>query len=314
MSGFILDPANEFIPDPIWLIDMLRNDLKQLDQMEGAPEEDVQLYEWALALIGRKFPDAAWYALKAFQNVLSARMKKEKTSGPRHRPEELTEGMLSTLAAVSQLLQDEEDRQRITRLTELVRKWPEQYTPKAAEPSPVSEQKAQAAQEVPECPEAANEPEIQHRLQKAASETYRRMKKRQREEINAFPMAFAFSKTQLAEGMQKLGLQPTDTDQVASIGGGGFVRKTDVEAFHQMFRLHRLERKSAMNADRTGDGFLLEMFRCELADHEYGYTRDAEPALDALGMTLEELTQDGRLMHAFHKACRQEAEWYDTHC
>ena len=29
MSDFILNPADEFIPDPIWLIDMLRNDLKQ---------------------------------------------------------------------------------------------------------------------------------------------------------------------------------------------------------------------------------------------------------------------------------------------
>lgn len=314
MSDFILDPTIDFIPDPIWLIDMLWNDLKQLDQMDRPPEEDVQLYEWTLALIGRKFPDAAWYALEAFQNILSARMKEEKTSGPRRRPEELTEGMLSTLAVVSQLLQNEEDRQRIARLTELVRKWPEQYTPKAAEPSPVSGQNAQAAQEAPEHPEATDDPETQHRLQKAASETYREMKKRQQEEINAFPMAFAFSKTQLAEGMQKLGLQPTDTDQIVSIGGGGFVRKTDVEAFHRMFRLHRLERKSAMDVDRTGDGFLLEMFRCELADHEYGYTRDAEPALDALGMTFEELAQDDRLMHAFHKACRQEAEWYDTHC
>lgn len=36
MSDFILNPADEFIPDPIWLIDMLRNDLKQLDQMDGA--------------------------------------------------------------------------------------------------------------------------------------------------------------------------------------------------------------------------------------------------------------------------------------
>lgn len=314
MSDFIFNPADEFIPDPIWLIDMLRNDLKQLDQMDGVPEEDVHLYEWTLALIGLLFPDAVWYALDAFQEVFLARMKEEKTSGPRHRPEELTEGMLSTLAAVSQLLQNEEDRQRIARLTELVRKWPEQYTPKAAEPFPISEQNMKAVQEVSEYPDAADEPEIQHRLQKAASETYREMKKRQQEEINAFPMAFAFSKTQLTEGMQKLGPQPDDADQIVSIGGGGFVRKTDVEAFRQMFCLHRLERKSAMDADRTGDGFLLEMFRYELANHEYGYTRDAEPALDALGIALEDLARDERLMRAFQKACREEANWYEQHC
>lgn len=308
MSDFILNPADEFIPDPIWLIDMLRNDLKQLDQMDGAPEEDVQLYEWTLALIGLLFPDAVWYALEAFQEVFLARMKEEKTSGPRHRPEELTEGMLSTLAAVSQRLQNEEERQQIARLTELVRKWPEQYASKAAAPPSASKQTAL------EPTEAADEPETQQRLQRAASETYREMKRRQQEEINTFPMAFAFSKTQLAEGMLKLGLQPDDTDRVVSIGGGGFVRKTDVEAFHRMFRLHRLERKSAMDADQTGDGFLLEMFRCELADHEYGYTRDAEPALDALGIAVEDLAGDERLIHAFQKACREEADWYEQHC
>lgn len=308
MSDFILKPADEFIPDPIWLIDMLRNDLKQLDQMDRAPEEDVQLYEWTMALIGRKFPDAAWYALEAFQNVFLARMKEEKTSGPRRRPEELTQGMVSTLAAVSQRLQNKEERQQIARLTELVRKWPEQYASKAVAPPPASKQTAT------ERTEEADEPEIQRRLQKAASETYREMKCRQQEEINAFPMAFAFSKTQLAKGMWKLGLQPDDTDQVVSIGGSGFVRKTDVEAFRQMFRLHRLERKSAMDADRTGDGFLLEMFRYELANHEYGYTRDAEPALDALGIALEDLAGDERLMRAFQKACREEADWYEQHC
>lgn len=303
-----------FIPDPIWLIDMLKADLKQLDRKDGVPEADVQLYEWALTLIGRMFPDAARYALEAFQNVLSERMGEEKTSDLRHRPEELTQGMLRTLAAVSQLLQNEEDRQRIARLAELVRKWPEQYTSKAAEPPTVSEQTAQAARKAPEFPESLDEPEIQRRLQKAASETYREMKQHQKEEVSEFPLLFAFSKTQLTDGMRKLGLQPDDTDQISSIGGGGFVRKTDVEAFHKLLQLHRREMRAAMNADQTGDGFLLEMFQCELADHEYGYTRDAEPALDALGMTFEELAQDDRLMHAFHKACRQEAEWYDAHC
>ena len=209
---------------------------------------------------------------------------------------------------MSQRLQNEEERQRIARLTELVRKWPEQYASKAAAPPSASKQTAL------EPTEAADEPETQQRLQRAASETYREMKRRQQEEINTFPMAFAFSKTQLAEGMLKLGLQPDDTDRVVSIGGGGFVRKTDVEAFHRMFRLHRLERKSAMDTDQTGDGFLLEMFRCELADHEYGYTRDAEPALDALGIAVEDLAGDERLIHAFQKACREEADWYEQHC
>ena len=81
-----------------------------------------------------------------------------------------------------------------------------------------------------------------------------------------------------------------------------------------MFQRHRLERKAAMDADQTGDGYLLEMFRCELSNHEYGYTRDAEPALMVLGVAWEDIGGDERLMHAFETACRQEAEWYDRHC
>ena len=38
-----------FIPDPIWLIDMLKVHLKQIDRMDGAPKADVELYEWALS-------------------------------------------------------------------------------------------------------------------------------------------------------------------------------------------------------------------------------------------------------------------------
>lgn len=51
-----------------------------------------------------------------------------------------------------------------------------------------------------------------------------------------------------------------------------------------------------------------------MADHEYGYTRDAEPALDALGIAVEDLAGDERLIYAFQKACREEADWYEQHC
>ena len=156
-----------------------------------------------------------------------------------------------------------------------------------------------------------SEQHIQIAAERCASESYRQMRVRQQQEVNGFPMAFAFSDRQFAEGMRALGLDPSDTGQVLSIGGGGFIRKTDAEAFHAMFRRHRLERKAAMDADRTGDRYLLEMFRCELSDHEYGYTRDAEPALMALGVYWEEIGSDERLRYAFETACLQEADWYD---
>ena len=74
-----------------------------------------------------------------------------------------------------------------------------------------------------------------------------------------------------------------------------------------MFRQHKRQRKIAEAADKTGNGYLLEMFRYELANHEYGYTRDPEPALDALGLTEQEIAGDKRLCAAYLTARRQEA-------
>ena len=156
--------------------------------------------------------------------------------------------------------------------------------------------------------------QIKTDVQRRASESYQDMKARQQKEINGFPKAFAFSDRQFAEGMRALGLDPADKDKIVFIGGGGFIRKTDEGDFQAMFQRHRLGRKAAMDADQTGDGDLLEMFRCELSNHEYGYTRDAEPALMVLGVAWEDIGGDERLMHAFETACRQEAEWYDRHC
>lgn len=58
---------------------------------------------------------------------------------------------------------------------------------------------------------------------------------------------------------------------------------------HKTFdRLHE-ELQAAIAQDTTGSGFIYEMFLCELADHEYGYTQDVGETLDALGYTLTAL-------------------------
>ena len=56
---------------------------------------------------------------------------------------------------------------------------------------------------------------------------YAELKRRQQAEFSAFPMQFAFSDRQFAEGMAALGLEPTDTDKVYKAPGGGFYRRED---------------------------------------------------------------------------------------
>jgi hypothetical protein len=133
---------------------------------------------------------------------------------------------------------------------------------------------------------------------------YQELRSKQQAELNAFPMFFAFNQKQFEEGMKSLGLKPTDTKKIYSIGYGGYYRKSDAPAFHEMFQRHTKELEDAIAADPTGDGFIFDMFDYELANHEYNYTRDPEPTLDALGMTLEQIRTEPRLFHGWKKATR----------
>ena len=84
--------------------------------------------------------------------------------------------------------------------------------------------------------------------------------------------------------MQGWGLDPeNDQDKIYSIGYGGFVRKKDADLLHTTTARHAEELAAAIAADPTGDGFICEMFRCELDNHEYSYTMDLSDTLEAEG-------------------------------
>lgn len=142
---------------------------------------------------------------------------------------------------------------------------------------------------------------------------YKEMKDRHGKEVNDFPMFFAFSNEQFAEGMAKFGLEPEDKDQICSTGYGGFIRKADNQKWNDMFVRFAKDRKEAIEADQTGEGFIYDMFDYELANHEYGYTRDISDAVSALGLTVEEINSDQRLLHGLKKACRAQVDWYNEH-
>ena len=134
---------------------------------------------------------------------------------------------------------------------------------------------------------------------------YQILKDKQQKEFNAFPMGAAFSQKQFEEMMTKWGLFPTDTDKILHIGSGCYIRKTDREAFHELVdRLDR-EKQEAIAADTTGDGIIKDMFLYELANHEYCITYDLDDTLDALGLTVDEINADPRLLRGLEKALTQ---------
>lgn len=110
---------------------------------------------------------------------------------------------------------------------------------------------------------------------------YQELRDRQQEEVNAFPMFFAFDQRQFAEGMRRLGLRPSDMNQVYAIAGtGGFYRKSDAPKLH-------------------------EMFLTELSNHEYGYTGDVQDTLDALGITPQYMEAMPQLKAGLDLACQK---------
>ena len=132
---------------------------------------------------------------------------------------------------------------------------------------------------------------------------YQEVRKRHQEEINQFPIKFAFSDKQFEEGMKELGLKPDDYDKVVAIGGGGFVKEEDAERLTKMCVEHAREIRELVEADPTGEGFIKDMFYYELCNHEYGYTYDASEALTALGYTEKQVMADKRLKTGFSIAC-----------
>ena len=133
--------------------------------------------------------------------------------------------------------------------------------------------------------------------------TYSELKERQQQEINAFPFIWAFNESQLADGMRRLGLDPEkDKDKLCNIGGGGIIRKADADAMRAMFDRHRRELQEAIAADKTGDGFIYDMFYTELANHEYSYTMDLAEGIAACGLTVEQINADPALIRGLKKA------------
>lgn len=108
-----------------------------------------------------------------------------------------------------------------------------------------------------------------------------------------------------ADMEDRLGLRSSDKDKVCALPGtGGFCRKSDLPALKGMFARHHRELQEAIGADPTGRGFIYEMFRTELSNHEYAYTQDVSETLDCLGITQQMLEAVPQLQTGLALACR----------
>lgn len=139
-------------------------------------------------------------------------------------------------------------------------------------------------------------------------ETYVKMKKRHKEEFNNFPVAFAFSKEDLKEGLKKLGLTENDTDKIIGIGAGGFIKKEDYQAYKDMFDNQYKEIQEAIKSDITGENFIKEMFYEELNNYDYGYTGDLYYTLMYCGITVKDINSNPNIRRGLELALQKYNE------
>ena len=129
---------------------------------------------------------------------------------------------------------------------------------------------------------------------------YLALKLRQEWEVNHFPLFFACGKQQFEEKVKQQGIAPGE--KIVSLGACSYLRKSDEADYLQLCKRHKQERQDAIAADKTGNGYIYQMFRYELSNHEYGYTGDISDTLRFLGLTEFDVSGNKALARGLKKA------------
>lgn len=145
---------------------------------------------------------------------------------------------------------------------------------------------------------------------------YEAMQERHQQEYHIFSKNYcfyAYTQDQFAEGMTKFGLDPeADKEKVVFVAAGCYVLADRRDELEELFARFTRERDEAIAADPDGNGFVYQMFLTELQDHEYAYTGDPEDAIEACGLTADEVMETPKLNHALERAIKhymEAADW-----
>lgn len=111
---------------------------------------------------------------------------------------------------------------------------------------------------------------------------------------------FAFSNKEFDE---KLKEHDITKENIISIGAGGFIKKEHKNLY--LKEMNRLNKNDAFMQVKNDDAEVKKAFIYELANHEYCITYNLDDALDALGITFEELKNDERLLKLMIQAKKE---------
>lgn len=130
-------------------------------------------------------------------------------------------------------------------------------------------------------------------------QAYLDLQKKQKEELAAFPIAYAFNAKQLEEALEKLGA--TKNECVTYFGCGDILKRENVPSFEAMLMHHDREMKESMKDEE----FAVAAFVHEMYNHEYAINYDGDAdVLAAFAMDENDLDELD-LRNAYKRARRQ---------
>lgn len=137
--------------------------------------------------------------------------------------------------------------------------------------------------------------------------TWQKLRQKSYDEFQKGNIFYAYNDEQFNEGMKSVGLNPEDTDKIYRLFPGAYILRSKSKEYHKLANKMEAEFKENMqNFD-----FAKDAFACELADHEYIVTYDFTDALEALGLTLDEVIKNPMLSKALTEARDEYIKWHE---
>lgn len=117
-------------------------------------------------------------------------------------------------------------------------------------------------------------------------QAYLNLIEQHREELNNFPVTYAFGEKQLQEALETLGVESTK-ECTTVFGHGDIMRKEDAPKFVAMLERHSKEITDLIISDEQ---IAEDAFRYEMDNHEYAINWDGdEEVLRCFGMDYDDL-------------------------
>lgn len=136
------------------------------------------------------------------------------------------------------------------------------------------------------------------------AKAYLDLKKKQEQEVNDFPIAWAFSEEQLEEALKKLGAERSEVCTV--LGHGDVVKKTDAKKLIAMLTRHFDEIHELIKSDKD---IAYETFLYEMNNHEYAINWEGDDdVLSCLGLNRDKLRK-WDLVDIYNRAVRSHMKY-----